>query len=131
MMIWNMFSVFMYIVKKWIDEMKLNTDMKVSMIGWVIFRIKFGRKSAITPIPSIMNTNGDTIIPIIIVESDIRLKRFAMIGRIRMFAETDNIMLSYIFWSSLFLKVCVAIFLKMYTMLIVAVNDSKNPESIM
>lgn len=121
----------MYIVKKWIDEIKLNIDMNVSMIGWVIFRIKFGRNSAMIPIPSIMNTNGDTIIPIIIVESDIRLKRFAMIGRIRMFAETDNIMLSYIFWSSLFLKVCVAIFLKMYTMLIVAVNDSKNPESIM
>ena len=126
-----MVSVFMYIVRKWIDEIKSNTDIKTSMSGCIILRIKLGKNNDISPIPSIIKINGDTIIPINIVDNDIFLNRFIIIGRIKIFAEMDNIILSYNFWTNLFLKVLIVIFLKMHTILIVATNDNKNPESIM
>ena len=126
-----MVSVFMYIVRKWIDEIKSNTDIKTSMTGCIILRIKLGKNNDISPIPSIIKINGDTIIPINIVDNDIFLNRFIIIGRIKIFAEMDNIILSYNFWTNLFLKVLIVIFLKMHTILIVATNDNKNPESIM
>ena len=126
-----MVSVFMYIVRKWIDEIKSNTDIKTSMTGCIILRIKLGKNNDITPIPSIIKINGDTIIPINIVDNDIFLNRFIIIGRIKIFAEMDNIILSYNFWTNLFLKVLIVIFLKIHTILIVATNDNKNPESIM
>ena len=126
-----MVSVFMYIVRKWIDEIKSNTDIKTSMSGCIILRIKLGKNNDISPIPSIIKINGDTIIPINIVDNDIFLNRFIIIGRIKIFAEMDNIILSYNFWTNLFLKVLIVIFLKIHTILIVATNDNKNPESIM
>ena len=126
-----MVSVFMYIVRKWIDEIKSNTDIKTSMTGCIILRIKLGKNNDISPIPSIIKINGDTIIPINIVDNDIFLNRFIIIGRIKIFAEMDNIILSYNFWTNLFLKVLIVIFLKIHTILIVATNDNKNPESIM
>ena len=121
----------MYIVRKWIDEIKSNTDIKISMTGCIILRIKLGKNNDISPIPSIIKINGDTIIPINIVDNDIFLNRFIIIGRIKIFAEMDNIILSYNFWTNLFLKVLIVIFLKIHTILIVAANDNKNPESIM
>ena len=49
------------------------------MTGCIILRIKLGKNNDISPIPSIIKINGDTIIPINIVDNDIFLNRFIII----------------------------------------------------